>query len=70
METQHTNPNDIYRKEVNWFRIGVEAKLAGWESPVDFLMAVTFEGKIIYPQEYVELARGYRSAVTVEGKQS
>lgn len=58
--------NTTYRSEVNWFSIGVDAALAGWREPIDFLLAVTFEGKIIYPQEYIELARGFRSARKVE----
>lgn len=61
-----TEINATYRQEVNWFEIGVDAKLAGWQSPIDFLLAVTFEGKVIYPSEYVELARGFRSAKKVE----
>lgn len=54
--------NTTYRSEVNWFSIGVDVALAGWESPIDFLLAVTFQGKIIFPMEYTELARGFRSA--------
>lgn len=62
----NTPINTTYRSEVNWFSIGVDAALAGWREPIDFLLAVTFQGKMIYPAEYVELARGFRSAKKVE----
>ena len=61
-----TETNTTYRSEINWFEIGIDVKLNGWCSPIDFLLAVTLQGKLIYPAEYIELARGFRSAKKVE----